>query len=359
MPNPNLTALAAYAGKYEKALMAKMYKELALAADGIQVIPGVKSALKLTRLIVGKGIKPYTGKFVSMDDQLKYAERTLTVEKGQRDIEIEPEKYRTTWMSEITPGTQEASNKAIPFSQFTWDTIMKENAEEIVEMLYFGVGKSAFAAYAAGTAYSVGDLIYFNNTNAQNETQYYKCVTATSAGQSPITHPDKWQWAGNLAVNKGYNALIQDAITNEGFDEIASTGAITSTDAYAQFTAVWRKQKEQVKQKGAFVYCSVNAMEMLMDDYENKIKKNFDEVDGIIYLAKTNRKAIVKPVSWLSGSGRLICTPANNLLLGTDALSDLNGIQNIAKHYTLESSLSFVIGGQVRDLDALTINDQE
>lgn len=359
MPNPDLQALSAYSGKYEQALMAKMYKELNLAADGVQVIPGVKSQLTLTRLIVGKGIKPYTGKFVSTDGQLKYAERKLSVEKAQRDIEIEPEKYRTTWMAEQRPGTQDAANKAIPFSQFTWETIMKENAEEVVEMLYFGKGKTAFAAYNAATVYNPGDLISFNNVNAQSETQYYKCIAVTVAGQSPTTNPEKWEWAGNLAVTKGFNGVIADAIANDGFDQIANTGAIDPASAYGQFTAVWRKQREQIKQKGANIYCSVNSMEALLDDYENKIKKNFDETNGIIYLAKTNGKCAIKPVSWLSGSDRLICTPNNNLVLGTDALSDLNGIQNIIKHYTVESSMSFVIGAQIRDLDALTINDQE
>ena len=358
MANPNLTALAAYSGKYEKQLMAKMYKELTLAADGIQVIPGVKNELTLTRLTVGKGIKPYTGRFVSMDGQLKYAERKLSVKKAQRDIEIEPEKYRNAWLGEMRPGTEESKNKAIPFSQFTWEQVMKENAEEVVELLYHGEGKEAFAAYAAGTAYTVGAKIYWVNTSAQSETQYYKVIAATTAGQTPLTNPEKFEWAGNIAVAKGYNAILQDAIDDEGFDSIVSTGAITSEDAYDQFTGVWRNQRDQVKARGANIYCSVNASEMLMDGIED-LKKYYDEVNNIIYLPKTNKKCIIKPVSWLSNSDRLICTPNNNLLLGTDSLNDMNSINNIEQHYTLETSMTFVIGTQIRDLDALTINDQE
>ena len=60
----------------------------------------------------------------------------------------------------------------------------------------------------------------------------------------------------------------------------------------------------------------------------------------------------------MAGSSKLICTPTSNLILGTDQLSDLNSLTAIPKHYTLESSLSFLIGTQIKDLDVLTMNEQ-
>lgn len=44
--------------------------------------------------------------------------------------------------------------------------------------------------YNAGTAYAAGDQIYF--TEASGNKNYYRCVSATTAGQSPITHAAKW-----------------------------------------------------------------------------------------------------------------------------------------------------------------------
>lgn len=47
------------------------------------------------------------------------------------------------------------------------------------------------ADYSAGTAYAVDDQVLF--TDSDSVMNYYKCVTATSAGQSPDTNPEKWE----------------------------------------------------------------------------------------------------------------------------------------------------------------------
>jgi hypothetical protein len=44
--------------------------------------------------------------------------------------------------------------------------------------------------YDAALTYAVGDQIYF--TNSDGSTDYYRCVVATSAGQSPTTTPASW-----------------------------------------------------------------------------------------------------------------------------------------------------------------------
>ena len=361
MSNPTLTALTAYAGKYAPQLLGQLYRELNLNADGIRVIPGVKNKMIMPRVRIGRGLKPYTGVFASSDNQLKYSDRTLEVARAQRDLEIDPEKYRTTYLSQYidaTSGSNANKPAQIPFAQFMWGEYMKENAQEIVDLLYFGKGKDAFAAYNAGTAYAIGNLITFGvSINGATETQYFRALGTTTAGQTPLTHPAKWDRVDYLAIVKGFGAMLSDAITNEGFSQIANTGAITGTDAYNQFTAVWRLQSEQVKDSGAVVYCSRNSYELLMDSIETNVKKYFEQVDGISYLPKTDRKCIIKPVNWMAGSGRLICTPMNNLVVGTDQLSDLNTMTSIPKHYTLETSLSFLFGTQIADLDVVTINE--
>jgi hypothetical protein len=44
--------------------------------------------------------------------------------------------------------------------------------------------------YSASTAYAVGDQILFNSSGSV--LNFYECVTATSAGESPNTHASKW-----------------------------------------------------------------------------------------------------------------------------------------------------------------------
>lgn len=357
--DPNVAALVAYPGRFRKEIFGQMYKELNLTADGIRVLNNIKNSVVMPRLRIGKGWKPYTGDFVPTPDQLKYSDRTLSVERAQRDIIIDTEKYRLTYLSEQQSGSAGTnSNKAgqLPFEAWTWGELAKEGGQSLSAALYNGVAKAAFTAYNAGTAYSVNSLVAFVNTTAQNETQYYKVVATTTAGQTPISHPAKFSWVGELAMFTGFGKIITDEIAL-GFNQIVSTGAITVADAVSQFKNVFRIQHEQIKASGALVYCSYNNFEKLMDAMSEK-EKYLNKIDDVVYLPETNRKAIVKPVSWLGGSNRLICTPANNLTVGTEQLEDMNKITIQPNHYKIEASMSFLFGTQIADLDVLTINDQ-
>lgn len=49
------------------------------------------------------------------------------------------------------------------------------------------------ATYSAGATYAVDDRIYFASGSGTYEGDYWTCLTATSAGESPSTHAAKWQ----------------------------------------------------------------------------------------------------------------------------------------------------------------------
>lgn len=102
-----------------------------------------------------------------------------------------------------------------------------------------------------------------------------------------------------------------------------------------------------------------NSYEALMDDYENKIKKAFEETNGITYLAKTDKKAILKPVEWLNGSGKIIASRPGNFWMGTDQTSDMNVIKVMEQMYHLDAGITFMIGFQIADIEALATNDQD
>lgn len=54
----------------------------------------------------------------------------------------------------------------------------------------------SYKSYSAGTAYAVDTVILWTDSN------YYRCVTATSAGENPTTHAAKWQdmrWTSGVA----------------------------------------------------------------------------------------------------------------------------------------------------------------
>lgn len=355
--DPNIALLAAYPGEYQQELISELYNSLNLERDGINVITGVKGKLNMHKLLVADGAKPYTGKFIAKDD-LTFVPRVLTVEKAQRDMEIEPEKFRTTFMAKKRGKGENANNQKIGFPEFMWNAALQSLGTEInLQTVYFGVGKAAFAAFAAGTAYSVGDLV---NYTQGGEVRYFRCITATTAGQNPDTHAAKWAWAGARAIAIGLGKIIADEITAGNIVPV-TTGAVTASNAYSKFIQVWRALPEPVKLgvsgKG-IIYCSQTDYEYLTDDYENQISKNFETIDGITYLSKTDRKCQIKPVPWLSGSRRLIATVKDNLVAGTDELSDMNDIRSTPQMYTVNAGITFVIGFQIQDLEVLVVSDQ-
>lgn len=350
--SPDLSAISSYAGKYANKLHRRLMTGLDIVKD-ITPVFNVKHALTMANLVIKNGPKPYTGKFEANDDDISYNDRTLTVEKFQRDIEVEPSKYRTTYLSQDRSAGEGANNMSIPYAQFTMEAIIDENASALNNQTAFnGIGKAGFEDFDSGEAYAVGTFLKHNN-------KYYKVVTATSAGETPVTHPAKFTDASALAIAVGLGTHLKNGRSSGDIANISTTGAITSSDAYGQFEKVWRKWDETYRQRGGIIYCSQNSHDALLDDIESKVSKHTVLDLGITYLPKTNKKCEVRPVSWMSGSNMLVCTTKENLMYGTDLASDLNVIRVIPKMYTLELGITGVIGFQYQDGGIISINDMD
>lgn len=351
--DPNIAAIAGYAGKYEKKLLAKLINELDLLAEGITVVPGVKSKLTMTKLVIGKGAKPYTGVHKAKSD-ISYTPRVLEVQDCQRDLTIEPKKYRTTYLEEQRGKGENSKNMNIPFAKFTNEQIVKELAAEINDnTIWDGVGKAGFVAFDGGTAYAVGDLVTFSQ---EGEVRYFECVEITLPGESPDTHEDKWEWAGAKALCVGFSKILTDEAA-AGEVQVVVTGAVTPTNAYAKFSQMFRELPVAVRKAGVIIHCSWTDYFHLADDFEDKVTKNIEVIDGVTYLAKTNKKCLIKPVSWIT-TRRLIATVPGNLKMGTDEENDMNTIKTIENMYTLDMGITWVMGFQVQDLEAMAISDQ-
>ena len=72
--------------------------------------------------------------------------------------------------------------------------------------------------YSATATYSVDDQIYFTNSAGQGN--YYKCIVATTAGQSPTTTPSSWQ------LIPLYNVFLQYCIYRTYADWLISDGQL-------------------------------------------------------------------------------------------------------------------------------------
>ncbi|MES2810025.1 MAG: hypothetical protein V4619_15445 [Bacteroidota bacterium] len=358
MATPDTTNIANYFGKVAPRLFATVLNKMDIAKD-IPLITNVKNKLKLTRLIINGEPKPYTGVHNAQDNDIAYSGRDLVVDAFQRDLLIMPSKYRLTYLSDFRDPGEGTNNKSIPFVQFTYNRIVEEQAAAFNnKTAFFGVGTAAFAAYSGAATYAVGDLVTFTTGG---ELQYWKAIATTSAGQSPDTHPAKWLKANALAITKGLGTILKADRANSVIPaaNVASTGAITGADALAQVKAIWRKLPDAVKAQGAEMNMARTIGEYLLDDIETKLSK-YTEKDnsGTLYLPGTDGKCAIKIRSWMSGSGMVFATPRENLMMGTDLLTDLSTPTFIPDVYTIKGGYSGVMGFNYQDENVLAINDQ-
>lgn len=263
--------------------------------------------MKLTKLKVLAGAKPFTDVFEAAGDALEYSGRDLVVRMGKRELLISPTKYRQSWMSEVMkPGV---NPEDIPFAEYVWNQVMLELAAEI------------------------------NDSTAYNGV--YNAAGATAAD-----------------IATGFAKLIADEITATNLVPVV-TGAITNTNAVSKFEQMWKSLPVTYRKAGANLYCSFNSYDKYQEDYREKYGKYMEVPDGGYgYIDGSSRKGVLKPVTWMNTSSRLITTPKENLLLGCDLLSDLNKINTVPALWTMQVGIAFGIGFQIRDLEAIKVNDQ-
>lgn len=355
----DVSGLAAYAGDYEQMLFSTMVNGLDIAQD-IRVLPNIKFKRNLTKLTATSGAKPFSTA-EEYNGSLNYTPRVIEVKQGKVEMLIDLEDYRETWMADqMNAGS--GANKGVndvPFASYVWSEVMKSLGAEINNRTaYFGFDSSATAVWDNGTVYTAGDKVKF--TEASGTINYYNANATTVAAESPATTPAKWDLVNAEAIAKGFAEIISDEIT-AGDLVATATGAVTNgTEALAAQRLLFRSLPESYKKMGVTLYQSYTDYEFLMDGIEDKISKYTKDDNTPVYLPGTNQKCLVKPATWLTGSRRLIATPSDNLIMGTDLLSDMNSIKVLenAKLWTMPVGIKFGLGLQIRDLDAIKIGDQ-
>lgn len=353
--SPDLSAITKWIGKNRKSLYKRLYNKMDIAND-ITLVPNIKDSLILPNLSIENGPGPYTGDFYADGNDLTYGDRTLKVEKFQRDLKIHPSKYRTTYLSEERKRGEDAKNMTIPFAEFTSKAIIDHNASRLNnETAFFGIGKAGFTPFNVATAY-VGDGTEYITFAVGERIKFFKVIAATTAGQTPVTHPLRFQDARSLAIVVGLGTKIKAGRTSGEISRVSSTGSL-STDALDKFTEVWRRLPSLNKNEGATMYCSVNSMEYLLDDMVSKVNKYTESDSKVLFLPKTNKKCIIQPASWMGDSEQLICTPKSNLMMGTDLIADFGVLKAIEQMHHVDLSITGVLGFNYEDGDTISMND--
>lgn len=350
--DPDVSALAGYAGKYSKDILLKFENALDFFKD-LHTLYNVKSSINLTKLNVNGKPKPFTGVFAAQKGDIVYSGNKLEVEKWQRDFAIMPDNYRGTYLEDLRKAGEGANNMNFP--SHVYDAVTKKLAGDINDIVpWWGVGISAFATYSAAATYTVGSFVKFT---VNDEEKFFEVVTATVAGENPTTHPAKFIDASTKAIAEGVGTKIRKGRTSGDITRVASTGIITAADAEDQFRAVWAKLPEWIRRNGGKLYCSFSAFELFLHAIREYTK--YTQADThTVYLPLTNKKCEIVPATWITDSNMIVATTKDNLLVGTDMESDYRDIRAIPQMYHLDFGMTGVLGFGVQDFDSLATNDQ-
>jgi len=365
--DPTVSAVTAYADEHKRDIFATLLNGLDIAQD-VTVLPNVKNKVALTKLTIGNGFRPYSSTEEIKTGQVTFADRYLEVLLGKREIELDIRALQNKHLAwRTSPGSRAAKTfNDLDFAPFVWQEVVNALQAEINnETAYYGFEKADAVAYDAGDAYSVGDYV---TLAVNNVTEYFICTATASAGDTPITDPDKWSNVTARAVSPGLKHYIDAAIT-AGFTE-TTTGTVNSgSSAVAAFKELYRDMPTPYKKQGVIIHASYTDVEYLMDGQADIYKYTQADMGmngGAIQLFGTNGKCWVKPATWLGASRRLIAEPmvpgtmmGANLVMGTDLLSDMNDIKFDDGLWTIKAGISLALGFQIQDLNALRLGDQD
>lgn len=357
----DLNAITAYAGDHKGSLFKRAVFGLE-AANVFTVLPNVKDQTPLIDVMSTNGLRPYDSK-KQLESELKYGKRTLKTGLGKKELVLDVQKYRNTHLSKYMG--RSANDPKIPFAQTANEVIIDGFGSEINDNVpYFGLDKSRFTAFSAAATYAAGDLITHLDTNGN--TSYFIALASTSAGEDPLDTPAKWEKINGRAVADGLQIQIEEAITATELTEV-TVGQIdnSSVFAIAAFKKVFRSLPAPCRKKVNYALCSYNTFDLLEDDMEEKQKYTVTDpstgrvMDNAQYVPGTGRKLIAIPCGFMGDSERIIVAQKENLVLGTDLLSDANQININNDLWEREMGLLMNIGFNWVLSDELAINDRD
>lgn len=277
------------------------------AADDITVYQNIKEKTGLTTLKVGNLGQPYSLPFTPKANALSFGYRTIDPKMGKVDLEYDALSFYNTWLVQLTkPGVNESD---LPYEKFFWEQIALALASEI------------------------------------NQQSVYAGVRNTSG----TTTAD---------IADGFGKVFTDAISAGEISNVVATGTIDSSNAVSKFGIMCKALTPALREMPMNLYVPYNKYDAYCENYRdlhgnlpyNQQYEKF-RVDGF-----SNVKIV--PASWMNNVNRVILTKKENLIMGTDSLSDLNKIETVKQVRVLQIAMHFTVGYNFADEDVLYINDQ-
>lgn len=357
----DVSALGGYLTKYYPQLISQTLNGLDIVKDLTQeglVIRTLREEVALPKLVVGAGVRKLNTNVETEKHNRVWTQRKIAPAYGMKIFNVVPEDVRVSFMSAmLAPGA-----KREPFAQFAWKTEFEKLAQELNDQAFnneYVDDATAFVALNTGSAHTAGQIRFWNNI-------VYKCVTNASAGETPTSHPAKWEDVDSKVMFNGLHTIIKEEITATNIAPIV-TGSFNHTDAVSTFREVWGTVPEAKKNgmAGWTMWVSHGALEDYTEDYNNRFGTgkgigNADlEETGMFYLKGSNRRCKIRPATWMGDSRRIILTPKNNLVIGFDEIGNANKVTKVIETlHGYKSVTKFCLNHQIADLEVLYVNDQ-
>jgi hypothetical protein len=354
----DISAIKGYLKKSDKVLIQQMLNGLDVMND----LPGsrrnVKTITQLNKMTVDPGVRPLNTGVKEAKGGRKWTNRELVPRFGMKIMQFEPEQLRETFQAEMmVPGA-----KRIPYEAWVMAREFEKIGQEINDNFYLSSFHGNPDDFDAGETYGVGDLVYFDAGDKRGSI-VYRCVTITTAAQSPTTHPAKWVDVDNTVVFDGPGTIIANEIADSNLSAFAG-GSFDDTTAYEAFKDQFDAIPEAYK-RNKIAYCSLD----VASDLQANVNKEFGSGKGIggadldtinsFALRNTAGRLTVKPVTWMGSSRRIIMTSATNIVPGTDMLSDFNSVGKVIETlHGYDAVVKYMLTCQIADLEDLYVNDQ-
>lgn len=287
----NLTALTTNLGTYCRENKDEIFSDMLLGMEdmlsrqGIELYDDVKDEYPLPNLMVGDLLQPsdYVN-FAPKNNALNFDSRTLKVRPFKADLLIFPQEFEKTWLAHARRGKGTFTKENMPFYQF----LMTKIIEKIKRELRYATWKGVYNA--AGTAY--------------------------------------------LDICDGYLAKIAADITAGGIVPVV-TGAVTAANVIASIEATAAGLGVDYKDQPGKCIVSPTLFGWYVKSTETAVGRHmgFNELSGgtnepgqnRVFLRGTNIELISEPA--FGASQRIVVSTDNNLVAGTDSLSEINDIK--------------------------------
>lgn len=295
---PDLSAITSSFVEFGGKIFRKHINKLDLADQGILVYKNVKTPMVLPKLSVSGGPRPYR----AQDDTttpVAITDRTLTVRQSKWDFDVDPEKWRNTYLAKWKPNSAAFS-----------DYIMESVAE----------------AYLA----AINDQTVYLGV--------YNPAGTTAA-----------------AIADGFGTIIANEITATNLVPVTTTAITTPATAGAAISAMTASVPVWMRTAGYRIFCSYAVFDFYAAYYASTFQYVF-QPDALNRYRINNQNAFLQPVSWLGTSGRLIATVDDNLVMGTDG--DTVEVAASMRRNIIEVREMMPIGFQIADLDAIRVSTQ-